>query len=118
MIVDDSAVVRRAMRRSFEIAGFYCSEAENAIEAIHDVVQEKPDVIVLDLSMPMMNGLQAAPLLRKALPHVPIILYTMHASQVIEKLSRNAGISAVISKDEAMTRVVNEAHSLLNRSSS
>ena len=118
MIVDDSAVVRRAMRRSFEMADCSCLEAQNGLEAIEVVAQEKPDVIVLDLSMPKMNGLQAAPLLHKKLPHVPIILYTMHANQEIERLGRSAGIAAVVSKDEAMTRLVSEAYALANRSSS
>jgi two-component system, NarL family, nitrate/nitrite response regulator NarL len=113
LIVDDHAVVRRTVRGFFESAGFACGEAENGADAVARVLQEKPDIILLDLSMPVMNGLQAAPLLKDKLPRVPIILYTMHASKEVVDLGHKAGISAIISKDEAITRVIDEACALL-----
>ncbi len=114
LIVDDHAFVRKAVRTSFESAGFSCCEAQNGAEAVAQAVQEKPDLILLDLSMPVMNGLQAAPLLKKKLPQVPIILFTMHRSQEVVRLGSEIGVSAVVSKDESLSRVVSQAHSLLN----
>ena len=114
LIVDDHAFVRKAVRLSFESAGFTCGEAENGAEAVAHVLEESPDVIVLDLSMPVMNGLQAAPLLKEKLPLVPIILFTMHRSQEVVRLGEAAGVSAIISKDEALTLVVRRANALLD----
>lgn len=113
LIVDDHALVRRTVRRFFESAGFVCGEARNGAEAVDCVLQENPDIILLDLSMPVMNGLQAAPLLKQKLPQVPIILYTMHASKEVVDLGQKAGVSAVVSKSEAVTRVIDEAYALL-----
>lgn len=117
LIVDDHAFVRKAVRLSFESAGFSCCEARDGAEAVAHAVEENPDLILLDLSMPVMNGLQAAPLLKQKLPQVPIILFTMHRSQEVVRLGSAAGISAVMSKDEALSQVVNQAHALLNDSS-
>jgi CheY-like chemotaxis protein len=69
LVVDDSVVIRKILASAFLSDGFMtCIEAENGKEAIEVAKQSKPDLIVLDLSMPVMNGLQSAPELRKILP--------------------------------------------------
>ena len=98
---------------SFESAGFSCSEAENGAEALAAVEKSKPDLIVLDLSMPVMNGLQAAPLLRKKVPQAPILMYTMHVTKELAHLATEVGVSAVVSKDEAVKQLVVRALTLL-----
>jgi len=90
------------MRTAFESSGFDVSEAEDGVKAVAHVGTHKPDLIVLDLAMPNMNGLQAAPILRKLLPAIPIILFTLHASGVLEKEAMAAGITSVLSKDNMM----------------
>lgn len=102
LLVDDNPRVRHGMRTAFESSGFDVSEAEDGVKAVAHVGTHKPDLIVLDLAMPNMNGLQAAPILRKLLPAIPIILFTLHASGVLEKEAMAAGITSVLSKDNMM----------------
>ena len=63
--------------------------------------------------MPVMNGLEAAPLLRRLLPTVPIILYTLHDNKAVERVAFSLGISAVVSKAAGMTALVTQAQDLL-----
>lgn len=112
LIVDDHHVVRRGLRLAFESKGFTCGEAENGAEAVEQAEQVQPDLIVLDLSMSVMNGLQAAPLLKRRLPQTQIILLTMHATNQLGQILP-AGISAVISKDDTIANLLNTALRLL-----
>jgi len=99
-IVDDSQLVRRLVRSCLEDRLEYidCAEAVNGLDAVQRATEVKPDVIVLDLCMPIMNGMEAAASLHRMLPKVPIILYTLHKDVVSERHIQNLGIRAVISK--------------------
>jgi DNA-binding NarL/FixJ family response regulator len=81
LIADDSEILRKRMCKFFETEEDYdlCAEARNGEEAITLALQHRPDLIVLDLSMPVMNGLDAARELKRLMPQVPIILFTAHA---------------------------------------
>jgi DNA-binding NarL/FixJ family response regulator len=106
--------VRKTLRRIFEMAGFeVCGEAGDGDEAVRQAPELKPDLIVLDLSMPVLNGLQAAPLLRRSLPDVPIILFTIYPSAAIQQNAQTAGVTTVISKDKAITSLLSEAEKLV-----
>ena len=91
-----------------------CGEAENGREAIEKARELKPDLIVLDLSMPIMNGLEAAPVLRQMLPPVPIILFTLYANKFLEQEAFSAGVTAVVSKDANLKTLVSQAGELLS----
>lgn len=114
LLVDDNQAVRETARKMFESAGYVCDEAENGAKALEKAPVFQPNLIVLDLAMPAMNGLQAAPLLRQILPSVPIILFTLYAGTVLEKQAKDAGITSVVSKDEAASTLVSQAHQLLH----
>lgn len=116
LLADDSRAVREAARVVFESAGFVCDEAENGAKAIERASAVHPDLIVLDLAMPTMNGLQAAPLLRKMLPLVPIILFTLYAGAVLEEQARDAGITCVVGKDQPATNLLKQAQLLMHAS--
>ncbi len=108
LIADDNPYIRRAMRKVMESAGFdVCGEAENGALAVEQADQLHPDLILLDLSMPVMNGLQAASLLRKKLPVVPILLFTLYSDRSLEQAALAAGVTSVISKQEGSAGLIN-----------
>ena len=92
LLVDDSAAIRRGLRREFERAGWeVCGEAANGREAIIKAEQLLPQVILLDLAMPEMNGLTAARLLKRILPGVQLILFTAHGDLFKSDEATSAG---------------------------
>jgi len=114
LLVDDSAAIRAATRDIFLSDGFkVCAEAENGMKAIDLLVHIKPDIIILDLAMPVMNGLEAAPQLRALLPQVPIILFTLHAEQLKNENLSSLGISAIISKGDPLESLLQKAYELI-----
>src|SRR5438105_14536223 len=93
LLVDDSPAVRRSLCIIFESAGIeVCGEAEDGAKAIEKAKHLKPDLIVLDLGMPVMNGLQAAPILRPLHPKTPLILLTLYADRVVERDDSQLGL--------------------------
>src|SRR5258707_15315316 len=100
LIVDDHLAVRRAVTRVLESQTDIevCGEAENGRMAIEQAQRLKPDLIVLDLSMPVMNGLEAARVLRTMMPDIPILLYTSFATSNLTEAALAAGVSRVSSK--------------------
>jgi DNA-binding NarL/FixJ family response regulator len=115
LLVDDNAVVRFFVRQLFESqADFEISgEAENGSDAVEKAEKLKPDLIILDLIMPVMNGLDAAPLLKNLLPDTLIILFTQQEGSEVERLAQAAGIDAVVSKSQAASELVLKAQALL-----
>jgi len=104
------------MESAFLSAGFKtCGQAQNGKEAIRFAKRMKPDLITLDLSMPVMDGLKAAPKLRKFLPTTPIILFTLFGEELSKRDLTNAGINLILSKTVDLTTLVQEAGRLLTR---
>jgi DNA-binding NarL/FixJ family response regulator len=115
LIADDSPAIRHAVRRLFEEAGWeVCGEAENGQEALAMAQALKPHIIVLDLSMPIMDGLTAARILKREMPDVHLILFTLYSDFVRPEEARSAGISAVVAKAQAPVTLLSTAQSLLN----
>ena len=98
----------------FEQAGWTCSEAANGQEAIDEAQSFAPDIIVLDLSMPVMNGLTAGRVLSQHLPQTPLILFTSVGRVLRSEDLQRAGFSALISKTNA-DELLNTAQTLLCR---
>jgi two-component system, chemotaxis family, chemotaxis protein CheY len=114
VIVDDNAAVRKTVGHALLENGFrYYGEAENGAEGIEVVKELKPDLAILDLSMPVMNGLQAALVLRKLFPHMPIILFSLYGDGAVKAEAARAGVDAVVSKTEDMPVLIGKAHELL-----
>jgi CheY-like chemotaxis protein len=114
LVVDDNAPIRKALATAFLSDGFKkCEEADNGKESIALARRIKPDLIVLDLSMPVMNGLEAATQLRKLFPNLPLILFTVNDTSFLEKLASRAGINLVLSKSVKLSTLINEAHKLI-----
>ena len=112
--MDDSAIMRKAVRPLFDSHPKFvvCGEAEHGRDAIEKAPSLRPDLIVLDLVMPVMNGLEAAPLLTKILPHVWLILLTSHDWPGLSQDVRSAGIHAVVPKSKAGSHLIAQAEAL------
>jgi DNA-binding NarL/FixJ family response regulator len=115
LLVDDNSAVRSLVRRLFELEPDFeiSGEAENGRDAVEKAENLKPDLIILDLSMPVMTGLDAAPLLRKLLPNARIILFTVQEGREIERLARAAGANSVVSKNQSASELILQAQALL-----
>jgi two-component system chemotaxis response regulator CheY len=109
LIVDDSADVRTRIRFDLERSGLkVCGEAVDGLDAIEKASALRPDLIILDLSMPRVNGIAAAEKLRAICPKVPIILYTLHADIIRSGPTLPVGVTEVVSKSEnLLDRVLN-----------
>ena len=93
-----------------------CIEAANGVDAIAKAKVSCPDLIILDLCMPEMNGFEAATVLQKAMPQVPLFMFTNHLSNEVESQAASVGIRAVFSKYTGIDALVAEASELLNSS--
>ncbi|GAC1622408.1 MAG: hypothetical protein PVS2B2_16430 [Candidatus Acidiferrum sp.] len=102
LIVDDSKPVRTATRFFLESQpGFeVCGEAVDGVDALEQARQLSPDLIILDLQMPRLNGLQAARELRARCFRAPIILFTLFAEAIQSQDAKEAGVNAVVSKTD------------------
>jgi two-component system chemotaxis response regulator CheY len=116
LIVDDNAYIRQALCELFKREADFqvCGEAENGKEGIEKAQELRPDLIVLDLSMPVMNGLDAARVLKRLMPTVPLILYSAFGDKLAGNQARLIGIAEVVSKSEHASVLIHKARGLLN----
>ena len=114
LVVDDNAAIRRALCQVFKSEADFevCGEAENGREAIEKAEELHPDLIVLDVSMPVMNGIDAARVLKQLMPTVPIIIFSAYGDALSEKEAGSAGVSALVSKSEHVSVLVDKARRL------
>jgi DNA-binding NarL/FixJ family response regulator len=115
LIVDDGEPVRAVIRAFFEARTTFeiCGEAENGVDAIEKAKRLNPDLILLDLAMPMMNGAEAASVLHGLMPNVPIVLYTMYDESFGRSLASAVGVTAVVSKPDGLSKLVECVQNLL-----
>ena len=114
LLVDDSAIVRSGLRRAFEFQGWeVCGEAKNGREGIEKAEQLNPNVIVLDLAMPEMNGITAARILKRTRPKISLILFTTYGDLLGAEDARAAGISAIVAKTEPIAVLLKAAERLV-----
>jgi DNA-binding NarL/FixJ family response regulator len=115
LVVDDNAVIRQKLCELLrtQVDFQVCGEAEKGREAIERAQELHPDLIVLDLSMPVMNGLDAARVLKCLMPTVPLVMFSNYSEAFSEDI-RSAGISASVSKSEHVSVLVEKARSLLH----
>jgi two-component system, chemotaxis family, chemotaxis protein CheY len=114
LIADDSLYIREALCKFFEQEDFnVCGEAENGKEAVDKAQELHPDLILLDLSMPVMNGLEATRVLKRMLPEVPVVMYSAFGDSSTEKAARSAGASALVSKSENISVLLGTARGAL-----
>jgi DNA-binding NarL/FixJ family response regulator len=119
LIADDSYLVRETIKNV--LAGrndiVVCGEASNGLEAVEKAKALKPDLILLDLAMPEMNGAETASVLKMMVPEARIILFTMHSEKVGSYLTSAVGIDAVLSKPDGMTALLSAIEAALTPTS-
>jgi len=117
LIVDDNSHIRQALCNQFQREADFevCGEAQNGKEAIAKAQELHPDLIVLDLSMPVMNGLDAARELKRLMPTVPLMMYSLFGDAFADQQAHLLGISELVSKSQPAAILVSKARSLLSR---
>ena len=113
-LADDSPPIRKMLRTILKnSAREICGEAEDGEVAVRLTQELKPDVVVLDLAMPIMDGLEAARRIAVIAPTVVMLMFTLHVSEQLVKEAHKAGIREVLSKsDGAVPGLVNAIESL------
>jgi len=117
LIVDDSLLIRHTLSDLLEKQDDWVIEqAVNGQDVVDQVQRLAPDLVVLDFSMPLMNGLEAGRILRKLLPSLPLIMFTnfqIEGHEGLNELASSAGFNAVASKSGDPATLVNLIHWLL-----
>ena len=108
LIADDHAVIRKQVRlileesRRFEV----CAEAEDGAEAVEEARRLKPDVVILNVSMPVLNGLEAAREIKAKLPESSIVILSANADKQFIEEARKIGAGAYVAKTKAREALV------------
>jgi DNA-binding NarL/FixJ family response regulator len=115
LIADDSPFIREALCNVLEREEDFdvCGEAENGRAAVDKAQELHPDLILVDLSMPVMNGLDATRVLKRVMPDVPVIMFSAYSDSSTEKEARSAGVSALVSKSEHISVLLSKARRAL-----
>ena len=114
LIVDDSPLIRSSLRVVLEEQlGIAVAEAENGSDGIEKAQKLHPDLIVIDLVMPVMNGIDASRTLKRLMPTVPILMFTTFADPRIKNVALAAGVQRVFDKTDAATQLISSIQQLL-----
>ena len=112
LLADDNQVIRKLVCELFDNHAFLeiRYEAADGQQAVEEAKKHRPDLVILDLSMPVMDGLEAAKIIHKLFPEIPIILLTLYAD--IIQASDTAGFTRIIPKSK-MQALVSQAEELI-----
>jgi DNA-binding NarL/FixJ family response regulator len=116
MIADDHAIVRRGLRSLLETQPGWevCAEASNGREAVENAAQFKPDVAVIDIGMPQLNGLDATRQIVAILPATEVLILTMHQSEEVAREVLRAGARGYVLKSDADVHLIAAVDALLH----
>jgi DNA-binding NarL/FixJ family response regulator len=115
LIADDHAVVRTGVRALLSMNSQWqvCGEAVNGKEAVEKVQKLRPDLIVLDIAMPVMDGIEAAREIRRVAPAIKILILSLHDFHQLEVIARQAGADAFVRKEDAATSLTKAIEGLV-----
>jgi DNA-binding NarL/FixJ family response regulator len=115
LIADDNAVVRAVVRTLIEtkLGLEVCGEAVDGLDVIQQAKDLKPDVVLLDFRMPILTGIEAAPIIKGAYPHVRIVLFTMYENEISKTMARGAYIDLVVSKPDGLNTLLESIQDLM-----
>jgi DNA-binding NarL/FixJ family response regulator len=115
LVADDNELIRRQIRRILDVdrqIGI-CAEAKNGVEAVRKARRDHPDLVLIDVFMPEMNGLAALREIKKTAPQVPVMVFTLHDSGGIRVESEKAGADAFLLKAYSGVELLPTIHELL-----
>lgn len=110
VLVDDAVTLRMLIRQALHCDGQFevVAEAADGLEAIDVVAHHRPDLVLLDLAMPIMDGLEALPWIRRAAPEAAVVVFTGFGEPALARRARAAGAAGVIEKGLDATRLCQE----------
>ena len=115
LIADDHEALRRGLRSALLGAGWQvCGEAADGKEAVEKVAELKPDLVLLDLSMPVMSGHDAAREILRSAPGVKIVVFTMHESQQVRDALSKIGVHALAVKSAPLSLLLDTIQNVLD----
>jgi DNA-binding NarL/FixJ family response regulator len=102
LLVDDNPAVRRYLRAILEQQESWhvCGEARTGAEALQQVIETTPDLVLLDYQMPDLNGVDVAKQISELFPKIPILMVTLHLSNQLAEAARNAGVRGACAKQD------------------
>jgi len=113
LIVDDHPTIRKALRDFFEQSHLaQCREAVNGVDALQKAQLWKPDLVILDFSMPVMDGIEAARSLKQMMPELPVFILSAHSS-VFHYLVRESGICDNFFSKDDVAPMIDQAREVL-----
>ena len=117
LIADDHGATRRIVGELLKSHDGWevCAAVENGQQALLKATEFRPDIIILDLAMPVMDGLQAAREIAKVLPSVSVLVYTLHDASWIEMEAKRAGVRRIISKTQSAEALISAVEPLLKK---
>lgn len=115
LIVDDHELIRQGVRTIFAKDSRFvvCGEAANGKEAIQQVQTLNPEVMILDISMPVMGGPEAAAEIRRIAPKIKIVILTMHDSAQVRDQAQKAGADAFVVKSNVAVKLMETVRFLM-----
>src|SRR5689334_2697941 len=115
LIVDDHTVVRRGLRALLETQPGWtiCGEASNGTEAVEKAAQQQPEVVILDIGMPEMNGVLATVRIREVAPHARVLVLTMHNGEEVIQSCLEAGAHGYVLKSDAERDLISAIQALV-----
>ncbi len=115
MVADDHEVMRLGIRNLLEAVPNWsiCAEASNGTEAVEKALHYQPDVIIMDITMPGMNGLEASAEIAKSRSDIPVILFSLHLSEDLVNHFQSGGIRGAVGKGEAARDLVEAVKKVL-----
>lgn len=116
LVAEDHTLLRQAICSLFDAQQDFevCGDAENGKEAVEMAQVLRPDLIVLDLSMPVMNGVEAAHALKRFVPETPIVVFSEYSDVLSDDEARSEGISALVSKTEPTSVLLDKARAAVH----
>ena len=98
LIVDDNSLIRQAVQVAAQAAGFTVTQAENGQQAVEFARRHQPDSVVLDVQMPVLDGLSALPLIREAAPRATVVILSAAGGSGLREAAVSLGAAAVFRK--------------------